>query len=608
MRLSLTLALFLALASACISIPDIELVEPDPASPDSGTPDSGQTQGADAGTDGGAPTSLGVRVLSPERLSYTRGVVQVALEVQGEPNSVELLVDQATYATLQAPYLLDWDTTLSPEGPHTLQVRVTRGTEVMESEVHTVVVDRTPPTVVARTPSPGAENVAVAQAISVTFSEPILEATLLAEHVRFLVNEQPHEASRQLSVDGLTLTLTPVERVPVPSTVTTELTEGITDYAGNALVVPSEAWSWTAPALLLESTFTLSTGNPTPLVNMTLDASGHPILSHTSNFQLFVHQWTGADWVPLSKAPVITGNFGFGHPLIQHRDGTTFMGVSTPNNQRFDIYRKVEDQWVGLGAPLSVNQSPAPASLHLGPAMQLGVAVSTFDPTRLEVHLQNNTEWELVGAPIQPSSGSFTPVGPSLQLEINGRHVVAWVEAGNGDFGDVYVNRWNGTTWAVLGGKLNVLSHPTNQGRNPSLQLGAEGLPWVAWSGAGPQNTQHIYVHRWNGFTWTQLGIPFRFKIPTNSAGDTLRPILRLDPSGNAFIAWAEEHNGRTSVHLTRWNGQSWELIGSRMEASQARWTNSSMELDPAGRPVITSFSVDVASQANRISLLRFNQ
>src|SRR5206468_102085 len=73
-----------------------------------------------------------------------------------------------------APVRYFWDTSLATEGEHTLMARASSGPISVESDARAVLVDRTPPQLIAQRPSPGELRFDTSQPIEVTFSEPVL--------------------------------------------------------------------------------------------------------------------------------------------------------------------------------------------------------------------------------------------------------------------------------------------------------------------------------------------------------------------------------------------------------------------------------------------------
>jgi hypothetical protein len=85
--------------------------------------------------------------------------------------------------------------------------------------------------------------------------------------------------------------------------------------------------------------------------------------------------------------------------------------------------------------------------------------------------------------------------GRSMAFDLNGNPVVTWTEF-DGTSNNVYVKRWTGTAWEQVGNSF--LDVNTNRDAYaPSIALGSSGNPVVAWSETdGTSN--NIYVKRFN--------------------------------------------------------------------------------------------------------------
>ncbi len=132
-------------------------------------------------TEGVCRAVITVTIRSPAGAGtvYTNGSVDFQIDVGGEaPDKLELLSDGTPFANLKAPYTYGWDTTSLAEGTRTVTARATLGSKAFSSAALTVVVDRTPPAVISRAPTPGDGNVWVKAPIEVAFSEAVNAATV----------------------------------------------------------------------------------------------------------------------------------------------------------------------------------------------------------------------------------------------------------------------------------------------------------------------------------------------------------------------------------------------------------------------------------------------
>ena len=482
-----------------------------------------------------------LEITSPQSTATaTNGTVHVQVQVTGSaPPAVDLLVDSVQLATIAAPYSYDWDTRQVPEGSHTLQAQVTLGTQTFQSLPKTVivdrtapaspvlsgpkitnaqpvnvtgtaepgstvqlyegagllgsavagatgpfsvstplaegthqltatatdaagnvsapsatfalVVDRTPPTVVSRTPAPGATNVFSRDPITVTFSEPVDPATLSGSTVQLSgASSGPLSATPSLSSGGTLLTIAPGSLPPsLPDTLQVTLTSGIKDLAGNGLVVPSGTWSWSVP-----------------------------------------------EWQQAAPTKVITlaGNLFF----------TTAVA---PDGSLRVLW---QDYYMGLQL----------ASLL---TISNGTAVSVVTPTH-------------------PGLGIL--LGPALAVDSRGRSVAAIAWNGGSSASQVYVDRYDGSSWTELGGSLN--DNTANAATSPVVVIDSTDAPIVAWLEV-VGSVRHLFVKRWNGTSWVLLG----GETPTDTT-DVAVHDLALGPSD----ALSMVYNG----NLVRYNGTSWVL------------------------------------------------
>ncbi len=133
--------------------------------------------------------------------------------------------------------------------------------------VTTPPVDNTAPTVVAFSPTSGANNVATSAAVTVTFSEAMDAATINSTTVRLLDGATPVAASVSYNAGTKTATLTPSAALANSKTYTISVTGGaggVQDLAGNALA--STATSTFTTTAVTATTYSLFNNTGTPAV------------------------------------------------------------------------------------------------------------------------------------------------------------------------------------------------------------------------------------------------------------------------------------------------------------------------------------------------------
>ena len=228
--------------------------------------------------------------------------------------------------------------------------------------------------------------------------------------------------------------------------------------------------------------------------------------------------------------------------------------------------------WLGLLAGLGAAQAAGPAA----PAANAG--------------------WQEVGAGSASGggisaneSGSYAP---ALAVYPDGTPIVAWANT-YGTSTEIYARHWNGLNWVELGdhsASTVGISLWDGWSGDPSLAVGAGG-PIVAWSDDAEGNGE-IYLRRWNGLTWAHMGGSAYGGGISNNAGNSFSPSLAILPDGTPIVAWADDSDGVTNIYVRRWNGTTWVEMGAGSAAgggiSQSDGAyGPSLAIGPAGTPYV---------------------
>ncbi len=257
-----------------------------------------------------------------------------------------------------------WSTalTLAQDGTYTFTATATdaAGNVSAPSAPVDLVVDRTPPAVVTRSPAPDATNVWSRDPITVTFSEAILASTVTAQSVFLSSQLAALLVPFALSADGRTLTISAPHPLPeVPAQFTASLT-GLTDLAGNAL--PTTVWSWRLPEWLEISTALPITGSDnSPDFKWAIASSGEGVVASEKGVigcTRAIYRFHGSSWTN------ITAGLGRGDPVCARgqsiavddagRIVLAYLNINlTDSVRQLYVDRWQDSGWVPLGPALN---------------------------------------------------------------------------------------------------------------------------------------------------------------------------------------------------------------------------------------------------------------
>jgi Bacterial Ig domain len=260
--------------------------------------------------------------------------------------------------------------------------------------------------------------------------------------------------------------------------------------------------------------------------------------------------------------------------------------VGTSAEARVDV-AVVAPGFYGLGdagvAPGSSNNERAMVLDRHGNPMTVSIGANQ----NVIVNRWTGLVWAALGTRLNITDGQSIYFA-SIAIDSSDHPVVAWVENGT-RAANLYVKRWDGTTWVQLGGgSLNINPDRDVRGRESSVSLavGPDGNPTVAWVESETVTFDNlIYIKRWNGTAWQPLGnAPLNVNI-TEDASDLS---LALEASGNPVVAWIEPSNSRRffSVHVKRWNNGAWEALGTTVNADRLAY-DLSLAIDGNDTPMI---------------------
>jgi len=479
--------------------------------------------------------------------------------------------------------------------------------------------DTTPPTVLGVTPADETLNVALNATAKVTFNES-MDDTTLTTSTFLLADASGSPVAGTITMDSfISAVFTPSAPLASGTRYTATLTTGIKDVAGNALA-SNYTWDFTTAAWGQVggqvSADDAESEDPVMLLSTPFVGYRH------ASYQVALNQWNSStsSW-GTSLGDPSQGNFEtfYGPPNFCDDSETIYVTYSWSGDTSPSGYDEVRasswdatNQWQALAGGGEISY-PGP-NIWDGGEATIACRAST-DPVVGWVEADNVSGEDAAAiAVVTPTTVSRSPfisrnnaVGSyatdvrvvGLLADASEAYLAQFEhDANNQDRTDLYVTQLAlpGFAQTNLGGSLDY-DLDNNTLSAPSMVMFGSDLV-IAYSAyrippGGTEETRHIYVQRWDGATWSELG-----SMPVTAYGislphdDSNNPSLTV-ANGTLYLSWDEtdgSEGGGTYIFIAKWdatNGQ-WVIDDTNKRISE---NVSNTSLDPS-----LGYNVDTGS------------
>jgi hypothetical protein len=266
---------------------------------------------------------------------------------------------------------------------------------------------------------------------------------------------------------------------------------------------------------------------------------------------------------------------------------------------------EVSDLWVEMGRDsASEGGISNDAGESLFPAIAIGadnhpVVCWTNDDgvgpaVRQQIHVKrwNGANWVEMGTDSAWEGGISNNRGesthPDIVVDREGNPIVCWRDEEGTRFvrGQIYVRRWNGSSWAEMGkGSASGRGISSNKTYSsyPSIAIGSDNEPIICWARTLGDKSGEICVRRWDGSTWREMG---KSLISLDNTGpgvwSVVHPKIAVDLNGNPIICWAEYASGNWEIYVKRWDGSGWVEMGKGSASGGGISNNTGSSVEPA--------------------------
>lgn len=312
----------------------------------------------------------------------------------------------------------------------------------------------------------------------------------------------------------------------------------------------------------ISNTFNRSS-NPT----IAIDNSGMPIIAWSdvtfnSNYEIYVRRWDGIGWREIG--------------------GFSASGGGISRNAAHSFYPNIATDSSGKAVVAWQNEESS---------TYYEVQISRWTGTLWEKIAGNSSAISIV-----PYVFPFLSNDPVMTFDTAGNPIVVWSFLSN-NYMRIFVKKWNGNAWLEMGlgsGSGYGISGVTSGAYHPAVATDNAGNVIVAWSVNRGMNNYEIYVKRWNGSVWEEMGVGSASNggISSNN-GRSDNPSIAIDVTGTPTIAWEDNTNGNNEIFAKQFNGISWEELsagsasGGGISKNPGSSQNPSIATNSSGRPII---------------------
>lgn len=197
-------------------------------------------------------------------------------------------------------------------------------------------------------------------------------------------------------------------------------------------------------------------------------------------------------------------------------------------------------------------------------------ALGSSGPVQTSARTLDAPQWVSTGSTL---AAGVAPHQPSMVLDRNRLPVVAYIEQLAGDVGRLYVKRFDGQVWQIVGG--SALNAGSNTGASdPALALDEQDQPIVAFS-QGNGTVQNIFVARYQAGAWGIVQDAARPFDPLNAQAGSrgIRPAILYSLHAGIAVAWVEDDALKVRRFGGNTSGTGWQpiLAGVSMPTRLAR-------------------------------------
>lgn len=236
--------------------------------------------------------------------------------------------------------------------------------------------------------------------------------------------------------------------------------------------------------------------------------------SISNTAELYVNQWGGSSWSQLGTGLHVNSG---GRPLFVDitSDGSApyvcfVEEVSASSNITLtpQVYCKYRSggAWVQIASSLNQSATSWASSVsvtYFGAKLYVAwTERTTSGLTKLFVNQCTTSACTLIGNDLRRNTTTGWAWQPKLANDGTNLYLSHEEQSNVGQTSQLYVQKWNGTSWTTLSGSVNMSASGSAAFSSLIVSL---GQPIVLWTEQSKGNLRQVYIKWWNGAQWAPI-------------------------------------------------------------------------------------------------------
>ncbi len=275
----------------------------------------------------------------------------------------------------------------------------------------------------------------------------------------------------------------------------------------------------------------------------------------TGKLQICVSYYDGVQWLPLSTSLNIDPNYDAQSPVIRLANGVPYVVWSENNSTgRYQIYVKKYNgvNWESVGGSLNVNPAKAAITPDIafdGTTPYVIFSEQTFNHQIMVKHFNGST-WVQDGGYLNNNADNNAD-WPTIETH-SGTPYAAWSEW-IGTRTQAFVKSFDGNAWINVGSGNVMMDLDHNSGGIELTFIGNE--LFATWDESNTiDNRGQIYVKKYNGISWVQVGTgPLNYQTSNIAVASDI-----IGAGTTPYVAWHEYMGNGQYVFIKYFNGSDW--------------------------------------------------